>query len=310
MPLSRRLFLTALAASTAQAGRWTHFRGNSPGAVPDNPRLPDTWSTTKNVAWKTPIPGKGWSSPIVWDDQIFLNTAISSTGDEQPPGGFYAGGESLPIPTHEYTWSVYSIDFANGKTRWATAIHRGIPKAPRHRKNTYASETPATDGERIYAHIGDLGTYCLDMNGKILWSKLWPGVETRYGYGTASSPIVHEGRLYIQNDNEQQSYLLALDKLTGKEIWRVDRDEPTTWATPYVWRNQKRTEIVTSGRNKVRSYDLDGKLLWEIRGMSGISLPTPFSVGELLYVASGFHVTPPRPVYAVRPGASGDITPA
>lgn len=310
MPLSRRLFLTALAASTAQAGRWTHFRSNSPGAVPDNPRLPEIWSTTKNVAWKTPIPGKGWSSPIVWDDQIFLNTAISSTGDEQPPGGFYAGGESLPIPTYEYTWSVYSIDFATGKTRWETAIHRGIPKVPRHRKNTYASETPATDGERIYAHIGDLGTYCLDMNGKILWSKLWPGVETRYGYGTASSPIVHEGRLYIQNDNEQQSYLLALDKLTGKEIWRVDRDEPTTWATPYVWRNQKRTEIVTSGRNKVRSYDLDGKLLWVIRGMSGISLPTPFSVGELLYVTSGFHVTPTRPVYAVRPGASGDITPA
>ena len=310
MPFTRRLFLAALATTAAQAAHWSQFRGGSSGAVADSPELPETWSATENVAWKTPIPGKGWSSPVVWDDQIFLNTNISAFGDEAPPGGFYSGGESLPIPTDEHRWTVYSIDFNSGKVRWATDVHRGVPQAPRHRKNTYASETPATDGERVYAHFGDLGTYCLDMKGKILWSKRWPPVKTHYGYGTASSPVVHEGRLYILNDNNEQSYLLALDKLSGKEIWRVERDEPTTWSTPFVWENEQRTEIVTAGRNKVRSYDLDGKLLWEISGMSALSLPTPFAVDGLLYVTSGFHVTPERPVYAIRPGASGDITPA
>ncbi|MDA1314279.1 MAG: PQQ-binding-like beta-propeller repeat protein [Acidobacteria bacterium] len=311
MSFTRRYFLTALAAMpTAQAAEWSQFRGGSSGAIADNSQLPETWSASENIAWKTPIPGKGWSSPVVWDDQIFLNTNISTAGDEAPPGGFYSGGESLPIPTDEHRWTVYSIDFNSGKIRWATDVHRGVPKTPRHRKNTYASETPATDGERVYAHFGDLGTYCLDMNGKVLWSKPWPPVETHYGYGTASSSVVHEGRLYILNDNNEQSYLLALDKLSGKEIWRVDRDEPTTWSTPFVWENEQRTEIVTAGRNKVRSYDLDGKLLWEISGMSALSLPTPFAVDGLLYVTSGFHTTAERPVYAIRPGASGDITPA
>ena len=225
--------------------------------------LPEVWGTTRNVAWKTPIPGKGWSSPVVWGDQAFLNTNVSSAGDEAPAGGFYSGGEHLPIPTDEHRWTVYSVDIKSGKVGWATDVHRGVPKAPRHRKNTYASETPTTDGEHVYAHFGDLGTYCLDMKGKVVWSKPWPPVETRYGYGTASSPVVHKGRLYILNDNQEQSYLLALDKLTGKEIWQTNRDEPTTWSTPFVWENELRTEIVTAGRNKVRSYDLDGKLLWK-----------------------------------------------
>jgi len=310
MPLTRRLFVSSLAATAAQAAHWSQFRGGTSGAIPDNPKLPETWSPTENVAWKTSIPGKGWSSPVVWGDQVFLNTNVSTTGDEAPPGGFYSGGEALPIPTDEHRWTIYSIDAGSGKVRWATDVHQGVPKAPRHRKNTYASETPASDGEHVYAHFGDLGTYCLDMKGNVVWSKPWPPVETRYGYGTASSPVVHEGRLYILNDSQEQSYLLALDKLTGKEIWRTNRDEPTTWSTPFVWENEQRTEIVTAGRNKVRSYDLDGKLLWEISGMSALSLPTPFAVDGLLYVTSGFHVTPERPVYAIRPGASGDITPA
>ncbi len=203
---------------------------------------------------------------------------------------------------------VHSIDFGSGKQRWATEIHKGVPKTARHPKNSQGSETPVTDGERLYVHVGDLGTYCLDMAGKVLWSKEWPPVETRWGYGTASSPVLHEGRLYLQNDNEAQSYIVALDKLTGREIWRANRDEPTTWSTPHVWRNELRTEIVTTGTNKVRSYDLDGKLLWEISGMTSLSIPSPFSDGGLLYVTSGYRMDAVRPVYAVRPGAQGDIT--
>jgi outer membrane protein assembly factor BamB len=175
-------------------------------------------------------------------------------------------------------------------------------------KNTYASETPVTDGERVYAHFGHLGTYCLDLDGKLLWSKTWPAYPTRYGWGTASSPALHEGRLYLVNDNDENSYLVALDKTSGKEIWRVARQEKSNWSTPYIWDNGQRTEIVTCGTNRVRSYDLDGKLLWELAGMSSIMIPTPFSSGGLLYVTSGYVGDETRPVFAIRPGASGDIS--
>ncbi len=311
--LRRRDLLLSMAglwpAGRALGATWPQFRGpGARGVVPDDPDLPESWSATDNVVWKRPIPGLGWSSPVVWNRQIFLNTNVSSRPTATPSGGFYEGGKSNPIPTDEHRWVVYGVDLDNGEVRWEKEVHRGVPNVPRHKKNTYASETPVTDGEHVYAHFGDLATYCLDMNGKVVWSKPWRPVETRYGYGTASSPALHEGRLYITNDNEEQSYLVALDKATGKEIWRVDRDESTTWSTPYVWKNAQRTEIITAGRKKVRSYDLDGKLLWEISGMSALSIPTPFSEHGLLYVTSGFHVTKERPVYAIRPGGSGDIT--
>jgi outer membrane protein assembly factor BamB len=183
-----------------------------------------------------------------------------------------------------------------------------VPQTAHHLKNTYASETPVTDGERVYAHFGHLGTYCFDMDGKPLWSKTWPPYPTRYGWGTASSPALHEGRLYLVNDNDKESFLVALDKATGEEIWRIPRDEESNWATPYVWQNGQRTEIVTCGTNRVRSYDLDGKLLWELAGMSSIAIPTPFTSHDLLYVTSGYVGDETRPVFAIRPGASGDIS--
>jgi outer membrane protein assembly factor BamB len=221
----------------------------------------------------------------------------------------FGGRQQYFPPSDEHRWMLYCFDFKNGHTNWATELSKGIPKVSRHPKNSFASETPVTDGTHVYAHFGDLGTYCLNMNGEILWSKEWPLLETRYGYGTGSSPALYEGRLYIVNDNEKQSYITALDKLTGREIWRVNRDEPTTWSTPYIWRNDQRTEIVTVGTKKVRSYDLNGKLLWEISGMSLLAIPSPFSYDGLLYVATGYPTDQRRPVYAVRPGASGDITP-
>jgi outer membrane protein assembly factor BamB len=291
------------------ADSWPQFRGpGSRGIAPDDPRLPVSWSSHDNVVWRVEIPGKGWSSPIAWNDRIFLQTNVSSSGDQAPGKGFYGGSQQYRAPSDEHRWIVYSIDFEQGRTRWATQVYKGVPKGPRHPKNSYASETLVTDGERVYAHCGDLATYCLDMAGKILWSKEWPLLETSFGYGAASSPALAEGRLYIVNDNEQQSYIVALDKLTGREIWRVNRDEPTTWSTPYIWKNEQRTEIVTAGRKKVRSYDLDGKLLWELSGMSALTIPTPFSDSGLLYVSSGYRGDRERPVYAIRPGASGDIS--
>ena len=164
------------------------------------------------------------------------------------------------------------------------------------------------DGERLYVYFGQVGLFCYDLKGKLLWSKKSDQVNTRYGWGTASSPVLHQGRLYVVNDNDDKSYLMALDKKTGETIWKVDREEKTNWATPYVWESGKRTEIVTPGTDKTRSYDLDGKLLWEFKGMSSISIPTPFSKFGLLYLASGYVGDANRPVYVVKPGASGDIT--
>ena len=308
----RELFwvVSPLAVQLARAD-WPQFRGPGGRGVPaQQAGLPETWSDTRNVDWKIGIPGAGWSSPIVMDGKVFLTSALADDITGPPKGGFYEGAVDSPKSGAEHRWLVHCLDVTSGEPEWQTEVHRGIPRGSRHRKNTYASETAVTEGEYVYVHVGDLATWALDYKGNILWEKPWMAVQTRWGYGTASSPALHQNRLYITNDNEEQSYIVALDKLTGQEIWRVNRNEPTTWSTPFVWENGLRTEIVTAGRNKVRSYDLDGKLLWELSGMSALSIPTPFSAGDFLYVTSGYIGSPERPIYAIRPGAKGDISPA
>jgi outer membrane protein assembly factor BamB len=175
-------------------------------------------------------------------------------------------------------------------------------------KNSFASETPVTDGERIYAYFGCLGLFCYDFSGKELWSRSWGEFPMQANWGTAASPVLHGDRIYVVNDNQERSFLMALDKLTGKDVWRVDRDEKSNWSTPFVWECPGRTEIVTNGTRKVRSYSLDGKLLWELGGMSSITIPTPCAGKDLLYVSSGFVLGLSKPVVAIRPGASGDIS--
>lgn len=303
------IMLAALLAPAAASDRWPQFRGPAESAgVVDDPSLPDTWSATKNVVWKADIPGSGWSSPVVWGDRIFVTSVIRAERGEEPKKGLYFGGNRPEPPADEHRWMVYCVDWKTGKRLWEREVHRGAPKTSHHLKNTYASETPVTDGERLYAYFGNVGLFCFDFSGKLLWSQAWPPVTTRYGWGTAASPMLYEGRIYVVNDNDDQSFLVAIDKTTGKQIWRAERDEASNWATPYIWRNAKRTEIVTPGTRKVRSYDLDGRLLWELGGMSSIVIPTPFSGHGMLYLASGYVGDQTRPVFAVRPGAKGDIS--
>jgi outer membrane protein assembly factor BamB len=294
------------AADSPDLKQWPQFRGPGSTGVVDDPSLPDKWSQTENVAWKTAIPGVGWSSPIIWGERIFVTTVISSADVEKPKKGLYFGGERK-APTDEHRWMVYAVDFATGKIVWEKEAHRGVPGS-RHLKNSYASETPVTDGERVYVYFGNVGLFCYDFSGKLLWSNAAKPAPTRYGWGTAASPILDKGRLYLVHDNDEHSYLEALDAKTGKTIWRVDRDEKTNWATPYIWEHGGTKEIVTPGTGRVRSYDLDGKLLWQFGGMSSISIPTPFSSHGLLYIASGYVGDQVRPVYAVKPGARGDLT--
>jgi outer membrane protein assembly factor BamB len=205
-------------------------------------------------------------------------------------------------------WVVYDIDFKSGKVRWEREAATGVPAQPRHQKNSYAAETPVTDGERVYAYFGNVGLFAFDMTGKPLWSKPMTPVKTRTGFGSAASPVLHNDRVIILNDNDEQSYLAAYNKVTGAELWRVTRDEGSNWTTPFVWRNDRRTEIVTAGTDRIRSYDLDGKLLWDLAGMSIFAIPTPLAADGLLYITSGYPADKIRPVYAIRSGAMGDIS--
>lgn len=300
--------LALTAALFGQTQNWPQFRGpGCAGVAEDDPRLPEEWSETKNVVWRVQIPGRGWSSPVVWGNRIFLTTVISSQAEEKARKGLYFGGER-GIPQDEHRWVVYAIDFDTGNIAWQREVHRGVPGFSRHLKNSFASETPVTDGERVYALFGNVGLFAFDFFGKKVWEKRLPVVRTRNGWGTAASPVYHQGRLYVVNDNEDRSVLMAIDAKTGRTIWEVERQEPSNWATPFIWTNARRTEIVTSGTNRVRSYDLDGKLLWELGGMSSIVIPTPFSSHGLLYLSSGYVGDQNRPVFAVRAGASGNIS--
>jgi len=287
---------------------WPRFLGPEARALSANANLPDHWSDTECVEWKTSIPGRGWSSPIAWGDRVFLTTVVGPAEAELPMKGLYYGGERPNAPTSEYQWKVLCLDLRTGKVLWERLVHQAAPPGPVHIKNSYASETPVTDGERAYAYFGNVGVFCLDMEGRPVWSKSLPAYPMRHGWGTADSPVLHGDRLYVLDDNDKQSCLLALDKHTGKEVWRVDRDEKSNWSTPYVWDNGQRTEIVTAGTDKVRAYGLDGKLVWWFKGMSSITIASPYADRGLLYVSSGFILDKQRPLYAIRPNASGDIS--
>ena len=297
------------AGLAAESDNWPHFRGPTMNAaVADNPDLPETWSQTENVEWVTDVPGLGWSSPVVWGNRVFLTTVTAMGEFEQPKPGLYAPQGRPEPPPLEHDWLVYCLDLETGDVLWRRSVNSGRPSFARHMKNTYASETPTTDGERVYVRFGELGLYTFDMDGNQVWSLEIPDRQTRSDWGSASSPVLHDDKLIIVYDNEEESWIAALDKRTGREIWRTARDEVSSWATPYIWEHEQRTEIVTSGMNQIRSYDLDGNLLWELTGMSSIAIPTPFSEFGLVYVASRYIGDQFRPVYAIQPGAAGDIS--
>ncbi len=228
---------------------------------------PQRWSTTENVAWKTDLPGLGWSSPIVWGDKIFLTTCVSLGKELKPRKGLYI--EDLDAnkypPTDKHQFKVYCLDLKTGKVQWERLTHEGVPSKPHHLKNTLASETPCTDGERLYVVFGNLGLFCYDFDGELEWKYDIQPRETRFGWGTSMSPIVHEDRVYLVKDNEEESSVIALDKRTGEVIWEVPREEKTNYSTPFLWENSVRKELVISGINWLKSYDLDGKELWRIK---------------------------------------------
>lgn len=302
------ILLGAFCGHAVAAEHWPQFRGPSASGVSTNPQLPDKWSATENVEWKSDLPGRSWSSPVVWGDRIFVTAVVNSGEFEAPKKGLYFGGERPQPSKAEHQWKVFCLDLATGQARWERTVHRGAPQTPIHLKSSYGAETPVTDGERVYALFGNVGVFAFTLDGREAWSHRLEPRKMRYGWGTAASPALHGGRLFIVNDNDDQAELFALDAGTGRELWRVDRDEKSNWATPFIWDNSQRAELITPGSRAVRSYSLEGHLLWSFRGMSSIAIPTPFAGDGLLFVSSGYVGDKLRPLYAVRPGASGDIT--
>ncbi len=304
------IFLLFSTIEAAAQDNWPQFRGpNASGVASDDPRLPSEWSTIDNVRWVADVPGWGWSCPIVWGDKVFVTTVVSDAETVAPQGGLYLGEGVRTPPEGVHHWMVYCFDLHTGEELWSDEPHTGEPVVPRHPKSTYAAETPCTDGERLFVLFGDVGLYAYDLDGNALWEHDIEPMQTFFDYGAAASVVVHEGRVVMVYDNQEESYIAVFDGATGDQLWRNEREETSTWATPFIWENEERTEIVTCGRIRNRSYDLDGNLLWEFDGrMSGLVIPSPFAANGLLYITSGYVGDSHRPVYAIKPGASGDFT--
>ncbi len=308
LPFMVSLILLTTVRIVAQEN-WPRFRGAAAtGVAEDHPRLPDQWSTTDNVLWKATVPGRGWSCPIVWENRVFITAVVSDDEYEMPKKGLYLGqGRSEP-PDAIHHWNVHCFDLESGAQLWQHQVHEGKPEFSRHPKSTYAAETPTTDGQRLFVLFGDLGLYAFDFDGTLLWQQPIDARKTFFDYGAAASPIVHDGQVMMVYDNQEESYIASYDAETGKENWKTARDEQSTWATPFVWQNSNRTEIIVSGKTAIRSYSPAGQLLWSFAGdMSNLIIPSPFASSDLLYVTSGYVGDKHRPVYAFTPGAKDEI---
>ncbi len=301
---------TLASASAPGQDNWPRFRGAlANGVAADDSRLPDAWDQEQNVLWKVTIPGWGWGSPIVWQDRVFVSAVLADEDYERPKGGLYNGGGRGEPPNTIHHWLVYCLSLKTGEVLWKHEAHTGKPEIPRHPKSTYAAETPTTDGKRLYVLFGDVGLYCYDFDGKPLWTHKIEPKKTKFGYGAAASPVVQGNQVIMVYDNEEASYIAAIDSATGEPRWKSERDEKSTWATPFVWEHDGRTEIVAAGKKENRSYSSNGELLWHFDGrMSVLTIPSPFVVDNLLYITSGYFQDKDRPVYALKSGAKGDIT--
>jgi len=307
------LFLTSFTI-TALSANWPQWRGPGGMGISTEKNLPVEWSTTKNIKWKTPIAGRGHSSPVVWGNKIFLTTAIE--GDVVPGAKAVThvveGGQVFLHPDsvgadRKHTFKVLAVNADTGKVLWEQTAWEGTPYDNRHRKSSFASATPVTDGSMVFAFFGSEGLYAYDMNGKLAW-KADLGKLGTVGMGTGTSPILYENLLILQCDEEMgaASFLVALNKKTGKEVWRVARKVQVSWATPILVSTAKRAELITIGNEAVISYDpATGKELWRHKGVDSNAIPSPVANQEMVFVSAGF---PTKIAMAIRLGASGDLT--
>jgi outer membrane protein assembly factor BamB len=336
--LLRRLVLLAALFMLSPAVRgqdmaWPQFRGPNSNPVGAHAKLAERWSKTENVEWSQEIPGRGWSSPIVTGGKVYVTT-VTTDGKSKPPqiGTEYSNEyvaelikQGLPMAEvikrvterdaelpHEVMlhYFLYCLDLKSGKVEWKKEFYSGRPPGGRHRKNSFVSESPVTDGKFVYVYVANLGLWAFDRKGTQAWTSPLEADPIYLDFGTGSSPALAGNLLVIVNDNEKQQYIAAFDKQTGKQVWRTNRDlakgQPARsgWSTPFVWRHALRTELVALGPGEVVSYDLAGKELWRMSGMSISAIPTPFAYDGMLLINGGRG----RGLFAIRPGAAGDIS--
>lgn len=298
----------------AQAN-WPQWRGPGGSGVSTEKDLPERWSATENVRWKTAIPGRGHSSPIVWGNRIFLTTDIE--GEVLPDAKavhHVRKGETWVHPdatsgNRKHTLKVLCLDRDSGKILWERVAYEGRVLDDRHRKNTYASSTPAADGRFVYAFFEAEGLYCYDFSGKLIW-KTNVGKIAKMGMGPGTSPVLHENLILLQCDLEDGgpdlSFLTALDKRTGREVWRVNRDHRKTHSTPILVRAGNRTELITNGAETVVSYDpATGKELWRTEGVKGHAIPSAVEGLGMVFVTAGY---PTKRAIGIKLGGTGNLT--
>jgi len=308
------LLLLLCVFSPLAAQNWPSFRGEKASGVADGKPLAAAWNVEKNenVTWKTEIPGLAHSSPIVWGDRVFITTAVSSDPKSVFRHGLYGDVEPAADVT-KHSWRVYALDKKTGKILWQQVAYEGVPKTKRHPKSSFASNTPATDGRHLVAFFGSEGLYCYDLDGKLLWKQDLGVIDAGwfydpdYQWASASSPIIYKDLVIIQADKQQDSFIAAYSIKDGKRVWSTPRDEIPSWGTPTVYDGPPRAELVTHGTKFIRAYDpMSGKELWRLGPNSEVTTPTPIIAHGLIFVTNGYQKL--QPIYAIRPGGSGDLT--
>jgi hypothetical protein len=314
MKLLVALFFCFCVSLTVTAQNWPSFRGENAAGVADGKPAPTSWNAEKseNVFWKTSIPGFSHASPIVWGNRVFVITAVSS----DPNANFIPKdrGISLSKENSKQTWRIYALDKNSGKILWSQTAYDRVPKVSRHVKSSHANSTPVTDGRYVVALFGSEGLSCYDLNGKLIWQKdvgvLDPGLwdDPNSSWGHSSSPIIYKDLVILQADGHKQSFIAAYNIKNGSEAWRVERGEITSWTTPTINVTPKRTELIVNGGRYIRGYDpLTGKELWRFSDNdTQVKMQAPLVAHGLIYITGGYPAG--RPMYAFRPGASGDIS--
>jgi outer membrane protein assembly factor BamB len=299
------------------AGDFPQFRGPDGTGIVAEANPPTEWTLQKGLAWKIDLPGTGWSQPIVVGKLLFVTTAVSD--QLKPPKDMFEGARdpaSIPLmgnrkaPNIDVKWQVIALDAVTGETQWVRTVAEGKPQFSIHPSNTYATETPCADGDRVYAYFGATGTVtALDHSGKPVWNVELGAYPISSGFGTGSSPVLYDQKIFVNCFNEKKAFVIALDAVTGREIWRENRAKPgSAWASPLVWKNSKRTEIVACGDKLVTAHDpATGEELWRLGGVDTAFAPSPAADGDTLILGASSPFSS-SPMYAIRAGASGDIS--
>lgn len=302
-------------AQTSYNQQWPSFRGPWANGFIENVQTPVKWNTEsgEHIIWKTPIPGLGHSSPVIWDNFLFITTAVNVTQSESLKVGLYGDiDEADDNAVHEF--KIFCLDKHTGKILWERIAHKGIPRSKRHTKASQANCTAATDGKYVVVHFGSEGLYCYDFKGNLVWKKdmglLSPGFYASPGisWGYSSSPVIYNNRVIVLCDIPKSPYLTALDLKTGNEIWKTSRgDEVETYGSPAIYTKERKTQIIVNGYRHAGGYDFQtGKEIWKLGNGGDIPTPTPVIANDLIYLNSAHGKS--SPILAIRPNATGDIT--